>query len=88
LSRWLLTFADRSSSERLVITQDIIANLLGATRPSITLAAQTLRDNGFIDYNRGIITIIDRKELEKHTCKCYEVIKQTVETYYSLNRRD
>jgi CRP-like cAMP-binding protein len=88
LSRWLLTFADRSSSERLAITQDIIANLLGATRPSITLAAQTLRDNGLIDYNRGIITIIDRKGLEKHTCECYKVIKQTVEAYFGLKRRD
>ena len=87
LSRWLLTLADRVSSEKLGVTQEIIANLLGVNRPSISIAAKTLREKGLIRYSRGIIAIVDRDGLEKETCECYEVIKQTVETYINLKRR-
>ena len=87
LSRWLLKYADRAGSEKLLLTHELISNLLGAQRPSITTAAKTLKDKGLIDYNRGVITIVDRKGLEEETCECYKVIKETVETYFSLSRR-
>jgi CRP-like cAMP-binding protein len=87
VSRWLLTYADRADSQELFLTHELIGNLLGTNRPSISEAAKTLKDKGLIDYNRGVITIIDRKGLEEETCECYEVIKETVETYLSLRRR-
>jgi CRP-like cAMP-binding protein len=87
VSRWLLTFADRAHSEKLFLTQEFISNVLGVNRPTISGAAKTLHDKGLIDYNRGVITIIDREGLEAETCECYEVIKETVETYLSLRRK-
>lgn len=87
LSRWLLTFADRSGSDRLLLTQEFISNVLGANRPTISVAAKALQDKGLIEYTRGVILIVDRAGLEKETCECYRVIKKTVETYFSLKRR-
>ncbi len=87
LSRWLLTFADRSHSKKLFLTQELISNILGTNRPTISVAAKTLQDKRLIDYHRGVISIIDRKGLEKETCECYKIIKKTVEIYFGLKRR-
>ena len=87
VSRWLLTFSDRSHSNKLFLTQELISILLGVNRPSISEAAMKLRDKGLINYSRGVITIVDRKGLEEETCECYEVIKETLKTYFSLKRR-
>jgi CRP-like cAMP-binding protein len=79
LSRWLLNLADRLDSEELLMTQDNIANMLGVHRPGVTLAAIALQDAGYISYERGHISITNRKGLEEITCECYEIIKEAVE---------
>lgn len=78
LSRWLLTFADRSRCEKVFLTQEAIANLLGVSRSTISIAAKSLLDKKIIDYNRGCITILNRAGLEKEACECYEIIKQAI----------
>lgn len=76
LCRWLLMSVDRLHQNKLVITQELIANLLGVRRESITEAAGKLQKDGVIEYSRGLIKIIDRPKLEKRVCECYEVVKQ------------
>lgn len=83
LSRWLLTFADRSHYEEIFLTQEAIANLLGVNRSTISIASKRLLDKKIIDYKRGCITIIDRAALEKEACECYKTIKQAIETFDS-----
>lgn len=72
---WLLMIQDRFGSERLPLTQDQIARFLGVHRPCITHIAQQLRDDGIINYVRGNITIINKPELEKLACECYQKIE-------------
>ena len=76
LCRWLLLSLDRLPSNRLTMTQELIANMLGVRREGVTEAAGKLQDLGVIKYNRGRITVLDRPKLEKLSCECYEVVKQ------------
>lgn len=75
LCRWLLLSLDRLPSNELVMTQELIANMLGVRRESVTEAALKIQKAGFIKYARGHITILDRLGLEKRTCECYQVVK-------------
>ena len=75
LCRWLLLMLDRSSSNNLVMTQELIANMLGVRREGITAAAGNLQGAGLIHYSRGRITILDRTLLEARACECYRVVK-------------
>jgi CRP-like cAMP-binding protein len=75
LIRWLLSTADRMPPGDLVMTQELVANLLGVRRESITEAAAKLRDGGYIRYRRGQISILDPAGLEKRACECYAVVK-------------
>lgn len=75
LCGWLLTLHDRVKKNRFKMTQENIALLLGANRPSITIAALTLRNQGLIDYSRGGIKILDRQGMENSACECYSVLK-------------
>ena len=75
LCRWLLLSLDRLSSNDLVMTQELIANMLGVRREGVTEAAGALQDAGLIRYRRGHITVLDRSGLEKRTCECYAVVK-------------
>jgi CRP-like cAMP-binding protein len=75
LSRWLLSTFDRMPQRELVMTQELVAALLGVRRESISDAASKLRDDGYIRYRRGHISIIDPIGLEKRACECYSVIK-------------
>ena len=75
LCRWLLLCRDRVESDTLVMTHDLIANMLGVRREGITMAARRLQDRGLISYVRGVITILDRPGLEKAVCECYQVVK-------------
>jgi CRP-like cAMP-binding protein len=73
--RWLLLSLDRLHSNELVMTQELIANMLGVRREGVTQAALKVQRAGFIKYARGRITILDRLGLEKRTCECYQVVK-------------
>lgn len=76
LCRWLLLSLDRLSGNELVMTQELIANMLGVRREGVTEAAGNLQDAGLIKYSRGHITVLDRPGLEKRTCECYAVVKK------------
>jgi CRP-like cAMP-binding protein len=76
LARWLLMTQDRVDSETLPITHDFLATMLGTDRPSVTLAAGVLQNNGLIEYTRGAVKIVNRKKLEDSACECYGVIRQ------------
>jgi CRP-like cAMP-binding protein len=75
LCRWLLLSLDRLPSNELVMTQELIANMLGVRRETVTEAAGKLQDAGVIQYSRGRITVLDRPALEARTCECYAVVK-------------
>jgi len=76
LCRWLLLSMDRLSGNELVMTQELIANMLGVRREGVTHAALRLQEAGLIRYARGHITVLDRLGIEKRTCECYAVVKQ------------
>jgi CRP-like cAMP-binding protein len=75
LCRWLLLSLDRLNGNELIMTQELIANMLGVRREGVTEAALKLQKTGLIQYSRGHINIIDRKGLEERTCECYQVVK-------------
>ena len=75
LCRWLLLSLDRLSGSELVMTQELIANMLGVRREGVTEAALKLQQTGLIRYARGHISVLDRKGLERRTCECYAVVK-------------
>ena len=75
LCRWLLLIHDRVESDELVMTQELIANMLGVRREGVTHAAGRLQEQGLISYVRGRITILDRRGLEEAVCECYGVVK-------------
>jgi CRP-like cAMP-binding protein len=76
LCRWLLLSLDRLASNRLVMTQELIANMLGVRREGVTEAAGKLDKLGIIRYARGRITVLDRPKLEERCCECYAVVKK------------
>ena len=76
LCRWLLLSLDRLSGNELVMTQELIANMLGVRREGVTEGALKLQHAGLIRYARGRITVLDRKGLEARTCECYAVVKK------------
>jgi len=76
LCRWLLLSLDRLHGSELVMTQELIANMLGVRREGVTEAALKLQKLGLIRYSRGRITVLDRPKLEKRTCECYAVVKK------------
>ena len=76
LCRWLLLSLDRLRSNELVMTQELIANMLGVRREGVTAAAGRLHRAGLINYQRGHISVLDRWQLERRTCECYAVVKR------------
>src|SRR3984893_18256259 len=76
LCRWLLLSLDRLQSSELVMTQELIANMLGVRREGVTAAAGQLQQAGLIQYRRGHITVLDRERLEQRACECYAVVKK------------
>jgi len=83
LCRWLLLSLDRLPSNRLNMTQELIANMLGVRREGVTGAAGNLQDLGVIHYSRGRITVLDRPKLEQLSCECYAVVKQETDRLQS-----
>jgi CRP-like cAMP-binding protein len=76
LCRWLLLSLDRLQGDELVMTQELIANMLGVRRGSVTFAALKLQKAGCIEYARGHITVLDRPGIEERCCECYMVVKK------------
>jgi len=76
LCRWLLLMLDRRSSNEVVMTQELIANMLGVRREGVTEAAGKLQAAGLIEYSRGHIRVLDRPRLESTVCECYGVVKR------------
>jgi CRP-like cAMP-binding protein len=76
LCRWLLLSLDRLQNNELVMTQELIANMLGVRREGVTEGALKLQHDGLIRYARGRITVLNRAGLEKRTCECYAVVKR------------
>ena len=76
LCRWLLLSLDRLQGDELVMTQELIANMLGVRREGVTEGALKLQGVGLIRYARGHITVLDRQGLEARTCECYAVVKR------------
>jgi CRP-like cAMP-binding protein len=72
--RWLLMAHDRSSADRVPLTQEALARILGSRRASVSVTASAFQKKGAIRYSRGVIDIVDRKHLEKACCECYETI--------------
>lgn len=75
LCRWLLLTLDRLATNDLVMTQELVARMLGVRRESVTGAAGMLRDEGIISYRRGHISVVDRAGLQTRACECYAVVK-------------
>lgn len=84
LCRWLLLSLDRLPTNVVIMTQELIANLLGVRRESITEAASKLHKLGVIDYSRGRITVLERLRLEKLCCECYAVVKRETDRLFDF----
>jgi CRP-like cAMP-binding protein len=80
LSRWLLTVRDRIQSDRLPLTDEFVAHMLGVRRSSVTVALGVLQQAGLIDNTRGDIVIIDQK-LERTTCECYRIVRDKFQDF-------
>lgn len=90
MCRWLLMMHDRAEGKALTFTHDFLAQMLGANRTSVTLAAQSLQNAGLISYHRGLTQIKDRAGLEKASCECYAVVKGRLDAFlngYSPNSK-
>ena len=89
LCRWLLINHDLLQTNKLIMTHDLIANMLGVRREGVSIAAGHLQKKGVIKYVRGTITMLDRKGLEVAACECYQVVKDEYDrllgTYISKN---
>ena len=79
LAKWLLTCHDRVQSDRMPLTHEFLAQMLGAPRTTVTLAAGMLHQAGLIDYSRGHVTIKNRSGLEDAACECYRVVRKEFE---------
>jgi CRP-like cAMP-binding protein len=78
LARWLLMMRDRNDDDTLQITQDLLAEMLGVQRPTITNAARELEQAGLIERGRRQVTIIDRQGLIEASCECYQLVRARV----------
>ena len=85
LCRWLLLSIDRLPGNELIMTQELIANMLGVRREGVTESAGKLQRAGLISYNRGHIKILDRPGLEARVCECYSVVKEEYDRLLNHN---
>jgi CRP-like cAMP-binding protein len=82
LARWLLMVDDAIQSDTIELTQEFLAQMLGAQRTTVTMVAGTLQRAGLIEYKRGTLHIVDRKQLEAAACDCYGVIRKLYSNLY------
>lgn len=85
LARWLLTMRDRSEDDTLPITQDILAAMLGVQRPSVSIAARELENQGLIKRGRRHITIVNRTGLVRVSCECYQIVRARFASHFPKN---
>jgi CRP-like cAMP-binding protein len=78
LARWLLMMRDRTDGDTLLITHDLLAEMLGARRPSVTHAAEELERAGLIERGRRQVTIRNRERLKKASCECYQLVRERI----------
>jgi CRP-like cAMP-binding protein len=76
LASWLLFCADRARSNKFTISHEFLAEMLGSTRPTVSVAAASLRNRGLIEYCRGTMRILDHRRTEERACECYHVLKE------------
>ena len=81
LARWLLMIHDRNGASKLPLTQEFLSRMLGVRRAGVSVAANSLRQQGVIDYHRGDIVIVDRLGVEGLSCECYKIVKQEYDDY-------
>lgn len=81
LSRWLLLCADRAGSDTFRMSHDLLADMLGGTRATVSIAAGVLKKKTLIKYSRGVIRILDHAALERNACECYLIIKNHLKNY-------
>lgn len=81
LCRWLLIAQDRTKSPELLLTRDILAQMIGARRPAVSLVTGALQTAGLIRAERGRITILNREEMEASSCECYRIVGQELDRY-------
>jgi CRP-like cAMP-binding protein len=84
LCRWLLMAHDRAETDELLLTQEILAGMIGARRPAVSLVTGTLQKAGLILSKRGRIKIIDRDGLEDSACECYHIIREAFDTFVGV----
>jgi len=86
LSRWLLICADRSNRNEYAMSQEFLSEMLGISRPSVSIAAGLLKQKGLIEYSRGTIHILDRTLLEGESCECYRVVKNHLDNLMEFDQ--
>jgi CRP-like cAMP-binding protein len=87
-ARWLLICADRGDNDNFKMSHDFLAEMLGSTRPSVSVAARTLKLEGLIAYTRGEIRILDVAGLKRRACECYQVIKDHLDNYANFTHSE
>jgi CRP-like cAMP-binding protein len=83
MCRWLLMMLDRAEGKTLHYTHEFLASILGASRNSVTLAAQSMQNAGLISYRRGNMQVLDRAALERTSCECYAIVKARFDEFHS-----
>ena len=87
LSRWLLQTHDCVDGDAIPLTHELLGQMLGVRRTTVTLAAKLLQSAGLIRYRRGLIQIVDRPKLEKLSCECYAVVRRYTDRILASGRR-
>ena len=87
LARWLLMAQDRMGTNEFPLTQEFVAMMLGATRPTVTVVAGTLQKAGLITYHRGVVRVLDRENLESASCECYRAATNLLQAVTSGRSR-
>lgn len=88
MARWLLTTQDRVGRDEFPLTQEFLAQMLGVHRPTVSDTAQRIQTQGLIRYRRGVITIVDRTQLEKLACDCYRIVKAEFDDITNYRNRN
>ena len=86
LARWLLLCADRAHTNSYLMSHEFLADMLGSSRPTVSVAAAIFKEAGLIEYSRGKVQILDVKGLERRACECYLIIKRYLENFTQFDR--